>query len=206
MGLLPRNEKFFERFEELADKIMTGASLFVEILQDGEIAATKVAGLKRMEQEADTITHRIYEKMHRSFITPLDREDIQTLANKLDSILDLTEGTAQRMVLYKITKVQPALLEMAKILEKAVAEVRQCVYEVKDKNKGKDIVARCVTINTLENDGDSILRQAIASLFGEEKDPIEIIKWKEIYERLEEGIDMCEDVSNVIEGIVIKNG
>ena len=206
MGLIPKEEKFFNHFEELVDKIEDGVKLYLEILANYKSSEPKVSQLKEIEHDADHITHVIYNKMHTTFITPLDREDIYALANKMDSILDLVEATAIRMYLYKIKNTTPEIVEMAHVLEKAVALVKKIVYDLKDKKKVKEIIANCVEINTLENEGDYILRRAIAHLFEKEEDPFELIKWKEIYERLEESLDMCEDVSNIVEGIVIKNG
>ncbi|MBP9020580.1 MAG: DUF47 domain-containing protein [Syntrophobacterales bacterium] len=206
MKFLPKEEKFFDHFEELAVKIEEGAKLFIDILNNFEHSEAKVTTLKDVEHEADTITHRIYEKMHKTFLTPFDREDIYALANKMDSILDMIEATAVRMYLYKVDNPNNEIKELALTLSNAVAKVKEIVYGLRDKKKSKMILEACVVINTLENEGDYIMRQAMARLFDRETNAKELIKWKEIFERVEEAIDVCEDVSNIVEGIVLKHG
>jgi uncharacterized protein len=206
MILVPKEEKFFDYFEQLADKIEEGGKLFIDILDNYEHSEAKVSTLKEIEHEADKITHQIYNKMHQTFLTPLDREDIYALANKMDSILDIIEAAAVRLYLYKVKKPANEVRELALILNNAIALVKKIVHALRNKKKSDMIIKACVEINTLENEGDYILRQAMARLFQTEKDAVELIKVKEIFERVEEGIDMCEDVSNVIEGIVLKHG
>lgn len=206
MRLIPRDEKFYDLFEELACKIEEGGKMFTDILNNYEHSEAKIAKLKEIEHEADIITHRTYEKMHRTFLTPLDREDIYNLVNKMDSVLDMIEAAAVRMQLYKIKKPADEIKELARILNLAVAKIKKIVHALRDKKKSQEILEDCVEINTLENEGDIVLRMTMARLFEREKDPIELIKWKEIFERIEESIDVCEDVSNIIEGIVLKHG
>ncbi len=206
MILVPKEEKFFDFFEQLADKIEEGGKLFIDILDNYEHSEAKVSTLKEIEHEADKITHQIYNKMHQTFLTPLDREDIYALANKMDSILDIIEAAAVRLYLYKVKKPANEVKELALILNNAIALVKKIVHAMRNKKNSDMIIKACVEINTLENEGDYILRQAMARLFQTEKDAVELIKVKEIFERVEEGIDMCEDVSNVVEGIVLKHG
>ena len=206
MRLIPRDEKFYDMFEELANKIEEGGKMFTDILDNYEQSEAKIAKLKEIEHEADIITHRTYEKMHRTFLTPLDREDIYNLVNKMDSVLDMIEAAAVRMQLYKIKKPVDEIKELARILNLAIGKIKKIVYALRDKKKSQEILEDCVEINTLENEGDIVLRMTMARLFEREKDPIELIKWKEIFERIEESIDVCEDVSNIIEGIVLKHG
>ena len=206
MGLIPKDEKFYDLFEELADKIVEGGKMFTDILNNYEQSEAKIAKLKEIEHEADIITHQTYEKMHKTFLTPLDREDIYNLVNKMDSVLDMIEAAAVRMQLYKIKKPADEIKELARILNEAVCRIKKIVHSLRDKKKYKEILEDCVEINTLENEGDIVLRMTMARLFEREKDAIELIKWKEIFERIEESIDVCEDVSNIIEGIVLKHG
>jgi len=206
MRLIPRDEKFYDLFEELACKIEEGGKMFSDILDNYEHSEAKIAKLKEIEHEADIITHRTYEKMHRTFLTPLDREDIYNLVNKMDSVLDMIEAAAVRMQLYKIKKPADEIKELARILNLAIGKIKKIVHALRDKRRGQEILEDCVEINTLENEGDIVLRMTMARLFEREKDPIELIKWKEIFERIEESIDVCEDVSNIIEGIVLKHG
>ncbi len=206
MGLIPKDEKFYDMFEELASKIEEGANLFLEILGKFESSEPKVSKLKEIEHEADIITHRTYEKMHKTFLTPLDREDIYALVNKMDSVLDMIEASAVRMYLYKVKRPAEEILELTKILMNAIGAIKKIVYSLRDRKNYKMILDICVEVNTLENEGDYVLRTAMARLFEQEKDAIELIKWKEIFERIEEAIDVCEDVSNIVEGIVLKHG
>jgi predicted phosphate transport protein (TIGR00153 family) len=206
MRFIPREEKFYDLFEELADKIEEGSNLFLDMLLNYDSFEQRLSKLKEIEHEADIITHRTYEKMHTTFLTPIDREDIYALVNKMDSILDMTEASAIRMSLYKIKAPKEELIQQAKILNEATAKVKQVVRGLRDMKNAKMILDACIEINTLENAGDQILRSAMANLFEREKDPFELIKWKEIFERFEEAMDVCEDVSNIVEGIVLKNG
>jgi len=206
MRFIPREEKFYDLFEELADKIVEGAKLFLDMLLHYDTFEMRLTKLKEIEHEADIITHRTYEKMHTTFLTPIDREDIYALVNKMDSILDMIEASAVRMYLYKVKTPAEELFVLMRILTEAIAKVKGVVHALRDKKNFKMILEACVEINTLENEGDYVLRTAMARLFEREKDPIELIKWKEIFERIEESIDVCEDVSNIIEGIVLKHG
>lgn len=206
MIFIPKEEKFFDHFEELAEKIESGGKLFLDMLKNYEHSEPKVVTLKDIEHEADKITHLIYEKMHKTFITPLDREDIYALANKMDSIIDIIDAAAVRMYLYKIKKPAGEIYELTLTLNSSIALVKKIIFALRNKKDSKMILEACVEINTLENEGDYILRQGMARLFEEELDAIELIKQKEIFERVEEAIDTCEDVSNIVEGIVLKHG
>lgn len=206
MIFIPKDQKFFDHFEELADTIEKGGRLFLEILNNFEHSEAKLSTLKEIEHEADRITHIIFAKLHKTFITPLDREDIHALANKMDSILDIVEGAAVRMYLYGVKKPGKELLELALILNNAIAVVKRVIHGLRHRKNSNMIIAACVEIHTIENEGDYLLHQCMARLFQHEKDPFELIKMKEIYELVEEAIDTCEDVTNVVEGIVLKNG
>ena len=206
MRFIPREEKFFDLFEELAAKIEAGGMLFLELAESSVYSEPQVARLKEIEHEADIITHRTYEKMHMTFLTPLDREDIYCLVNKMDSILDMTEAAAARLLLYRVKEQAEALIEQARILCKSIGKVKTIIHALRDMKNASLILQTSVEINTLENAGDVILRTTMAHLFENEKDVRELIKWKEIHERIEEAIDVCEDVSNIVEGIVLKNG
>jgi len=202
--MIPKEEKFFDLFDELANKIEEGGELFLDMVEHYEYSEPKIAKLKVMEQEADVITHKTYEKMHKTFLTPIDREDIYALVNKMDSILDMIEASAARMSLYKVKFLAKEIIDQAKILNKAIKKVKYIVHAMKNMKNAKMILDACVEINTLENEGDIVMRMTMTRLFEQEKDPIELIKWKEIFERIEEAIDVCEDVANVVEGIVLK--
>jgi hypothetical protein len=205
MRLFPKEENFFEFFEELADKIEEGGQFFLEMTRTRDYSAPKVARLKELEHEADGITHKTYEKMHKTFLTPIDREDIYALVNKMDSIMDVIEATAIRIHMYKVKKPDDEIIKQAEILFQAIKKIKGIVHGLRDMKNSKMILDGCVEINTLENAGDVVLRTIITDLFIKEQDAIELIKWKEIFERIEEAIDVCEDVSNIVEGIVLKH-
>ena len=205
MRLFPKEENFFELFEELADKIEEGGNFFLEMTQNRDYSETKVSRLKELEHEADGITHKTYEKMHKTFLTPIDREDIYALVNKMDSIMDVIEATAIRIHMYKVKKPDDEIIKQAQILNDSIKKVKSIVHAMRNMKNSQMILDDCVEINTLENAGDVVLRTIITELFIKEKDAIELIKWKEIFERIEEAIDVCEDVSNIVEGIVLKH-
>jgi len=203
--MIPKEEKFFDLFDELVNKIEEGGELFLDMVEHYEYSEPKIVKLKELENEADVITHKTYEKMHKTFLTPIDREDIYHLVNKMDSILDMIEASAARMSLYKVKIPAKEIIEQAKILNKSIKKVKYIVHAMRNMKNAKMIIDSCVEINTLENEGDIIMRMTMTRLFEQEKDPIELIKWKEIFERIEEAIDVCEDVANIVEGIVLKH-
>jgi len=205
MRLFPKEENFFEYFEELADKISEGGQLFMEMTQKKDYSEAIVTKLKQIEHEADGITHKTYERMHKTFLTPIDREDIYALVNKMDSIMDVIEATAIRIHLYKVKKPSNEIIIQARILNEAIKKVKSIVHSLRNMKNSEMILSGCVEINTLENEGDVALRTIMADLFAQEKDAIELVKWKDIYQLLEEAIDVCEDVSNIVEGIVLKH-
>ncbi len=205
MRLFPKEENFFNYFEELANKIEEGGQFFLEMTQNRDYSDVRVARLKELEHEADGITHKTYERMHKTFLTPIDREDIYALVNKMDSIMDVIEATAIRIHMYKVKKPDDEIIKQAEILFQAIKKIKGIVHGLRDMKNSKMILDGCVEINTLENAGDVVLRTIITNLFIKEKDAIELIKWKEIFERIEEAIDVCEDVSNIVEGIVLKH-
>jgi hypothetical protein len=206
MRFIPKEEKFFDLFEELAAKIETGGKLFLELAQSSAYSEPQVTRLKEIEHEADVITHRTYEKMHTTFLTPLDREDIHSLVNKMDSIIDMTEAASARLFLYRVKVPAKGLIEQAKILNESIGKVKTIIHALRDMKNAALILQTSVEINTLENAGDVVLRTIMTNLFENMEDVRELIKWKEIHERIEEAIDVCEDVSNIVEGIVLKNG
>lgn len=207
MSLIPKEEKFFDYFEQLADKIQDAGVLFAEIIGDYENSEGRLARLKEIENEGDAITHKIYQKLHQTFITPLDREDIYALANQMDNILDMIEAAAIRMYIYKVRIIAPELKELALILNNSISWVKNIAYLLRQNKKNvKEIMDACIRINSLENEADYVLRKGMARLFEREKDAKELLKWKEIFERIESATDVCEDVSNIVEGIVLKHG
>ena len=207
MAFFPKEELFADRFEELAKKIQEGGTLFIGILDELHHAESKVKILKDIEREADNIVHGIYLNLHRAFITPLDREDIFSLANMMDNVLDIIESTADKILLYEIREPVPQFKELALILDRSLSLLNEAVPAMKRRRENSNLILDiCVEINALENEADRILRQSLAYFFEHEKDVLKLIKCKEILERIEEATDLCEDVSNIFEGIILKDG
>jgi uncharacterized protein len=204
---VPKEVHFSDNFEKLVDKIQEGGTLFMELLDDLGHLDEKAVKLKAIEHEADAITHAIYQDLHTTFITPLDREDIYALANNLDNVMDMIEESATKMHLYKIKKPVPHLRELAGVLQKSIALMRKAIYTMRHRGDNIELIlSTCVEINSMENEADQILRMAMTHLFEKEKNVIELIKCKEILEHIEEATDNCEDVSNIVEGIILKYG
>lgn len=204
MRLFPKEENYFDCFEQLADKIEEGGQLFLEMIKSRQYSAAKVSRLKEIEHEADSIAHRTYEKMHKSFLTPIDREDIQALINKMDDIMDHMEGAAVRLHTYKVKKPDNEIVRQAEILFLAIQKIGLLIKGLRDMKNSRMILDGCMDIHSMENAGDVVLRNIITNLFIREQDPVELLKWKEIFERLEEAIDVCESVSHILRGIVLK--
>ncbi|MDD3249560.1 MAG: DUF47 family protein [Smithellaceae bacterium] len=205
MRLFPKEENFFDLFEKLIDKIEEGGLFFLEMTRDRNYSAARASRLKEIEHEADVIAHQTYERMHKTFLTPIDREDIYALVNKMDEILDHIEGTAVRVYMYKVKKFNDDIIKQAEILFSAIQKIKSIIHGLRNMKNSQMILDGCVEINTLENAGDVVMRAIITNLFTHEQDAIELLKWKEIFERIEEAIDVCEDVSNILEGIVLKH-
>ncbi len=201
----PRDEKFFDLFENAAEKIEEGIDALLNLLDDYTDLAEKVKKIKQLEHEADQITHQTIDKLNRTFITPIDREDIHELITKMDDIMDFVEAASQRLWLYRVQKPTPEIKELTLTLQKAMNVVKQAIKDLRDLKNPQLILKSCIEVNTVENEGDLLLRKAMTSLFDNVPDPVNIIKLKEIYEIVEMAIDRCEDVANIIEGVVLKN-
>ncbi|HEY1277894.1 MAG TPA: DUF47 family protein [Thermoleophilaceae bacterium] len=202
LSLAPRDREFFDLFEEAGGNILRAAGLLEEMLRDFPERNELAREILICEQEGDRITHDIIHRLNQTFVTPIDREDIHELASGLDDIVDYTEEVADYLGLYKIE----APMEQAQVLARILHDAARQVSEAMPRLRGfKGISHYTVEINRLENDGDRITREAIASLFDNGIDPMVVIRWKDIFERLEEAIDATEHVANILEGIVIKS-
>ncbi len=201
-GLIPKEEAFFDLFKQAAHNVIEGARLLKDMMEDFRDVQDKAKLIKEVEHVGDGITHDIALRLNQTFMTPLDREDIHDLACALDDILDSIEAVADRVVMYKVVKPTEAAVRLADILHRASVAVARGVDRIDMSHE--EIKEYCVEVNSLENEADRVSRDAISELFDKESDPIFVIKWKEIYETLEDGTDRCEDVSNVIERIVLK--
>jgi predicted phosphate transport protein (TIGR00153 family) len=202
---LPREEKFFDYFDSASEKMIRGIRFFKEMMRDLSSAEEKAKQIKDVEHEADHITHQTVSALHKTFITPIDRESIYALITKMDDVLDLIDSTCERVLLYKIKTSTPESIALITILERAIEQVAKGVSGLRDLKNSDSILNICIEINRFENEGDKTFRNALSALFSSSFDPIEIIKWKDIYETLEDAIDRCEDVANVLEGIVVEN-
>jgi uncharacterized protein len=205
MRLLPREESFFDDFEKHALKTVEGCRAFVEMAQGKVSPAEACPKIKAIESECDTITHHVVERLHKVFITPIDRNDIFRLISKMDDVIDFVEAAALRVALYEVNGQNNELWSLARVLQAGSERISEALVGMRNLKHPELILEKCVEINRLENDADVQLRGAIAKLFKEEKDPIQIIKWKEIFELLETATDRCEDVANIIEGVVLEN-
>jgi len=204
--LLPKETSFFDFFDRHAALSEEGAKEFRKLVEVGSSVVSCAKRIKEIEHEADTVTHRCVEALHRTFITPIERDDIYRLISRMDDVLDYVEAAAERISLYEITVMTPEVRELAQVLCKATEKVAVALKGLRDMKNAEPISQACVDVNRLENEGDAILRIAVARLFREETNAIMVIKWKEIYESLESATDRCEDVANIVEGIVLENG
>lgn len=205
MRLLPREQKFFDLFDQVAEKVVLGAEALEEALADYGRLTETYQYVRDLEHQSDELVHETMDRLNNTFVTPLDREDIVTLAHVLDDVLDYTESSLDRMLLYNIQVPMPLSLEMAKVLVRATQQIRQGVTGLRNFGDIRGILDPCVRINELENQGDSLNRQALRDLFNSNYDPVTIIKWREVYEHLETAIDRCEDVADALESIAVKN-
>jgi predicted phosphate transport protein (TIGR00153 family) len=200
--LIPREERFYDDFIALAEQIRHGATLLEEMLAPERPVWDKAEEIKEVEHQCDFLTHEVIQRLHRTFVTPLDREDIFALARSLDDVMDAIDAAASIVELYQIEAVRPDARVLTRIIK---ASADQIVTALKALEKKTGVAEPAVEINRLENEADRAHQAAVRRLFEEERDPIAIIKWKEILDFLEGATDRCEDVANVLEGVVVKH-
>jgi len=200
--IAPKEREFFDLFEEAAGNIVRAADLLLEMIRDFPEKSGLAREILIVEQEGDRITHDIIQRLNQTFVTPIDREDIYGLASALDDVVDFTEEAADFLILYKVEAPMEQSVRLAEVLVTACRQIAEAMPRMRG---FKDISHYTVEVNRLENDGDRISREAMAALFGHGIDPMVVIRWKDIYERLEQAIDATERVANILEGIVIKN-
>jgi hypothetical protein len=200
--LIPREARFFDLFEQQSQHIIQAADLLHALVHHFDDARAKAHAIKEVEHQGDQVTHEIVRKLNTTFITPIDREDIHALATRLDDVLDYIEAAAERLVVYRIKQPTSACRAFTDVITKIARATARAVRGLRTMDPG--FHDHAVEVNRLENAADELLRDSLAALFEESTDPIEIIKWKEIYETLEIVTDRCEDVANVIEGILLK--
>ena len=202
MRLIPREQKFFKMFADVAANLTEGATLLHEILKEPARDPARIGRLQEIEHRGDEMTHTIIRMLNQTFITPFDREDIHLLTSSLDDVLDFVNAAATRMTLYRITNPPPAAAEIAGFIVSQSVELSKAVALLDD---NQQLLEHCVEVNRLENEADRVSRRAIAELFEHEKDPIQLIKIKELYEVLETATDKAEDAANVLEAVALKS-
>lgn len=205
LSLVPQNQRFFDLFEEDAKNALAGARQLRELLDNYGQVQRLVKKLEALEHEGDRITHDLFAELNKTFVTPIDREDIQTLASVMDSIMDMIEAVGDTMVMYDVTEPTPEAKLFADIIIDCVEQVYQAIGLLRSRRDLRQILVHCVEINRLENEADEVRRDVLSRLFREEKDVIQLIKWREIYEILERTTDVCEDAADVLQSIVVKH-
>ena len=201
--ILPRDQEFFVIFEKASQNILDGAELLKDLLDNFDDVKAKARQIEEIEHKGDTLTHELVKRLNTTFITPIDREDILNLASAIDDVIDLIHAAATRLTLYKVTEVTPQAKELGFLILKATRELHRGISRLS--TQMSEVYEHCVEVNSLENEADRVSRDAIAYLFEHEKDPIAILKWKEIYETLETATDRAEDAANVLESVALKN-
>jgi uncharacterized protein len=201
--LLPREERFYSDFQALADELKRGAKLLEDMLAPEKPDWDKADAIKEVEHKCDFLTHEVIQRLNRTFVTPLDREDIHALARSLDDVMDAIDASASLVRLYRLSSVRFGARELAAIISASSHQVRLGL-DALEHNKG--LITHAVEINRLENEADRVHQQAVSRLFDDERDPIVVMKWKETLDFLEDATDRCEDVANVLEGVMVKHG
>jgi predicted phosphate transport protein (TIGR00153 family) len=204
---IPKEEKFFDLLEESARNVVKGAKLLSELMNKWEDVESKIRHLKDIEHDGDEITHRIISQLHATFVTPIDREDIAQLAEYLDDVLDFIEEVAAHMLIYKVKRPSERAQELADILVKTASEVSAAIPMLRSRNTLNKLPEHFMEINRLENEADTVQRAAMAELFSDQLDLAGVIrwmKWRDIYDHMENATDRCEDIANVLEGVMIK--
>ncbi|MDD4876592.1 MAG: DUF47 family protein [Dehalococcoidales bacterium] len=205
LPFIPREHKFFDLFEKSTENMLKAAQELKKMVDTWEDIDTSLNEITAFEHDGDTITHEIMAQLHRTFVTPFDREDIAVLAHTLDDVVDFIHATADAMIIYKIDRPSQRAKELVDIILQAATEVEKAIFQLRDRKKLGSILKGCVEINRLENVADRVLRSAQAELFNNTFDMAEVIKWREIYENMESATDRCEDVANVLEGVALKH-
>ncbi len=201
--LIPREERFYDDFVALAEEIRHGAGILADMIAPDRPLWDKADEVKEVEHKCDFLTHDIIQRLNRTFVTPLDREDIHALARSLDDVMDAIDASATLVRLYKLDSVRFGAREQARIISSCTDQILLCLTALE---QGKGLAGPAIEINRLENEADRMHQQAVTRLFDEERDPLIVMKWKEALDFLEDATDRCEDVANVLEGVMVKHG
>lgn len=200
-----KEEMFFDYFIETCEITCKAANLLDDLTNNYVNVNEKIASIEETEHACDNSVHKILNELNKSFITPIDREDIFTIAKELDNITDDIESAAHRFSMFNVKEVKPEAIALTKLIVRATQELKNVMIEVKNMKKSKSLQTKIIEVNNVEDEADTIFRDAMANLFTSEQDAVEVIKWKAIFELLENTIDACEDVANIVEGVVMKN-
>ena len=201
--LIPREEKFFEDFKAMADQLRAGAVMLEQMFAAEPPLADKAHEIKEAEHKCDFLTHGIIQRLNKTFVTPIDREDIHSIARALDDVMDAIDDAAALIPLYRIQTIRPGARELTQVIVQQTEQVRKAIEALEKRN---GVLAFAVEINRLENEADRHHHKAVGQLFDEERDAITVMKWKEILDLLEDATDRCEDVANLVENVVVKHG
>jgi predicted phosphate transport protein (TIGR00153 family) len=202
---MPHEEGFFDLFEENARNMVKAARCLKELVDNWKDVEEKVNEITELEHQGDAITHKIAAQLHRTFVTPFDREDIADLSHTMDDITDFIHAASDAMILYKVDRPGRRAKELAEIIVQGATEIEKAMPQLRRRSELKRLLKRCVELNRLENAADQVYRSALAELFSDSTDITHIIKWREIYGHMESATDRCEDVANVLEGVAVKN-
>lgn len=205
LRLIPREDSFFDLLESSAKNVLAGARLLRDLVEDYRDVPGRFQKLMDAEHAGDQVTHQILEKLNKTFVTPLDREDIHALTINMDDIIDAIELVGDRLLLYRIERPTDLMISLVRLLERCCEQIDQAVPLLRSAKRLKDILPHAIEINRLENEADKLTRTALSSLFDQPRDVLDVIKWKEVYDTLEEAIDSTEDVADLLHGIVLKN-
>jgi predicted phosphate transport protein (TIGR00153 family) len=203
---MPKGKDFFNLFDKQAALAVEAAHFFIELCQSGKFDDTGIQKMRDIEHEGDILTHEIIDTLNRTFITPFDREDIHALTSELDDVVDLIHSITTRMRLYRLSTADTDLMLFADVIEQSARALAKAINGLNEIDRPRPILDYCIEVNRLENVGDQLRENAIGKLFENSTDPVSIIKWKEIYEVAEIVLDKCEDVANIVESIIVKQG
>jgi len=203
-GPKSRDHVFFDAFTAHAQKSVEAAKMLVEIFEDPKRAGELATAINEAENRGDRLTHETVRRLHETWITPLDRNDIHALITRMDDVLDLIEAVSERVVLFELSEKRPLAVELSKVLVRSCEKLHKAMQLLPSMKQSKELLELCVEVNQLENDADAVYRRAIAELFKPGNDPIMVMKWRDIFDNLESATDRCEDVANIVEGVVLE--
>lgn len=206
INFMPKEVKFFDYLTLQAENMVKASGYFKSILKSGVLDEASARKMHDIEHEGDTLSHEITDMLNRTFITPIDREDIFALANQIDDVVDMLNAMASRMKLYKLDPADEHFSQFIDLIDQSSAALSNAIRHMHDTKRQRRVLDHCIEVNRLENMGDQVREKAISHLFDTEKDPIMVIKWKEMYEVAESTLDKCEHVAKVIEAILVKHG